>query len=558
MSAIKRLRLWRNPLSVLVMTACASMSATAQTVPATYGIDNKDVPPHCLPQADSDPDWASAEIRQEKWYQNWKLSTTTYCVNPMNLERDNAKNGQFQKTVLRTDHRWLFRGDVSTNVARIFTVGLIPNEPDSAAASEDWSPPLLLTPGSNHQSALTSTSYRPGVAMVFGAAAEGDREPAAYVLDPPGGVDVNGSYGMSAGAVWEEVAMLGGIQTGYIRGAYLNEVPGSTFPSGYKDNINYHRYQPLPENQQEIMVTTTGNQFADIILKVDGQFHEDGIYRLPDQMSAKIEAYDKAGHPLHVRWRVYDMDKWLTSATCLMVSPSMQANRRIVISASESYADTPQLQGCSSFQKTSLQDTEFVAGPALAGNTRQALNGKYGAWTAGNVTLVSESLAALSDRRKLLNTAAQAIDLHDYRSSKYGPGSPGYIEQDFRSDSLASNSGRWNQIAFRLGNNPQTWCTDARNGYPDTRYAGDQRVRVSIIDKGSLQVVADKEFNIGVAQKKPASSGWMDPQWHTVSLAFKPTGADQDYTIRFESTSETGKACGALIAGLDFSADSAR
>ncbi|MGS0742581.1 scabin-related ADP-ribosyltransferase [Glaciimonas sp. GG7] len=512
-----------------IFLTCLALGSVAATSHAAAW--STFIPAECIPVDGKEPVWADPETQQQPWYQAWLKTTTTLCVNLKNALSDNQNHQAYtvDQIVWRTDGRWLFRSvDGKYDPAeKVFEHGLLPWMPNGGN--------LKIRPGlSSTNSGLTSTAYAPVLTMGI--------DDYLYILDVTGGgIAVEESIGGVLGTAEDEVAFPGGVKAAHIKGMLVKENGGMA----YIANPGYVNYQIVPAGSVELLGASSGVAGEHIVIDVNGQSDDSGIHRFSDKAVKTITAIDRRnGKPRNVTWWVNGLKRTDPHfAPCLELPASLQIDRQILLVAhtggnAANAVEIPSTDlECARFNELPMRDGKMlqekvmnaVAHPKSAGET-------FGGWQATKpVRLMANFVLGIGQD-------AQAVDLHGQVDWLGAPGIPGGFEQDIyilRDQEL--------RISFLAGKNFFPRC--ASDSHQSPFFKGDQTFKVQLINELN-RVVLEKAVNLGVATEL-RSTGYMNPEWQKESIRYYNNERYEDFKLRFISTSEEGKACGAMITNVE-------
>ncbi|MDG4857137.1 hypothetical protein P8605_03030 [Streptomyces sp. T-3] len=277
----------------------AAQPATARPDAAPDVTPGADLPAECRPGTGKTPPWLAklsppeqAKYTGQQWYKDWLSTTMSLCTDLTHLATDNPQH----TLKWRTDKALLFRGAGlgSHSVPdHVFTVGADPW--DLTAGGN-----LKIRPGVGiKNSALSSTTYRNRHARYFGTW--------VYVIDAPGGIQVDGVLHGDPVADESEIAFPGGIRPERIMAAYRLADKG-VWQKGveYRWNPNYRGSVPKPTADEIDVFLGTGPTLPGKELTAKGgrSVDPDGrVHRFPKSTKGTTLATDPAAaDPSYVPW----------------------------------------------------------------------------------------------------------------------------------------------------------------------------------------------------------------------------------------------------------------
>ncbi|WP_327350599.1 scabin-related ADP-ribosyltransferase [Streptomyces sp. NBC_01304] len=288
-------------VSLVVATALAAPVATAQAAdpPPQPTAPMAALPEECEPGAGKVPPWLrklpvakQKEFTSKQWYQDWLKTTLSLCTDLTHLAADNP--GRTLKW--RTDKALLFRGaglGSHSVPEHVFTAGADPW--DLTAGGN-----LTIRPGEKiKNSALSSTTYRSRHSRHFGLW--------NYVIDAPGGIQVDGMLYGDPMDNESEIAFPGGIRPEYVMAAYRLADKGVWQKAvEYRWNPNYKGSVPKPNADEINVVLGTGPRLPGAAMTAKGGRSVDPlgrVLRLPKSATGTTLATDtKTNDPLYVPW----------------------------------------------------------------------------------------------------------------------------------------------------------------------------------------------------------------------------------------------------------------
>lgn len=488
------------------------------------------MPPECVPGGGKEPAWADAEIRQQPWYQAWLTTTATLCVNLKNAltDNENHENYHVDAIVWRTDQRWLFRSvsGVYNPIENVFKHGLLPRMPNGGN--------LKIRPGMPANSGITSSAYGPASTLGFG-----DH---LYILDTPGGgIAVEESIGEILGTGEDEVAFPGGVKAANIKGVLVRKNGGMS----YSANPNYVDYKIVAPGSVELIAAASGVAGQQIVIDVNGERNDNGVHRFSDKAVKTITAIDRrTGKPRDVTWWVNGlMNADPEPSSCLELPAALQVDRQILLDVGTGYNSDQAVvipsvnHTCARFRAFPIRDGNLLQEKVVNAMAHLKAAGEtFGGWRATQPVRLMASFVLGMGRD------AQAVDLHAQVDWLGAPGVPGGFEQD-----IYILRGQELRIAFRAGKNSFSRC--ALDSRQSPFFKGDQTFKVQIVNPDD-EVVMEKTINLGVATEL-RKTGYMNPEWQTESIRYLNNARNEDFRLRFVSTSEEGKACGAMITNVE-------
>jgi hypothetical protein len=566
-----RIKLSAFVVSALTATFFTS-SASAQLIkspPGDLHADYGKLREACIPAENKTPAWADGDIISEPWYRDWLNSTVSFCVNLKNIESDQTR--PFEKIIWREEPGLLFRATGSTltaypSIPDIFLKGFFPWQPDGGN--------LAMVSGISAQdSGIISTSYNIMHTRFFGAN--------TYILDAPGGIDVDNSFGTNE----REIAFPGGIQPGYIHGVIgssSSDWPGRSWTDiDYYRNPGYRNFAPIVPGQVDLILSATGRALfgraansddaADSIhLLLDGKPINAGITRLPEKQTMTLAAVDAAQQYQPISyWYISGLGAVAASKdenpACIKLPGGMSYSNTIIAQAVKFFKPLPDASDkpcllANSSELIPVKDRTFTdTGSIKDYSLRYLPEGLHGGWQVEGGAFIFSAQGAHT------GSASQAIELSRavYEGKNYYL-YPGKISQkvSFIKPDENKSAHIKSVLLFRLGNNTQPWCakpTDSQWQGSLPFLSGSQDVEVTVRLEGQEQPVAQQRYNLGtsaefvidhVGKRKHAR---MNPQWrhHALALKLPDTHEDLHLTIEFASESKELAACGALLSDVD-------
>lgn len=230
-----------SPRSVRSMAAVAALSAAALALSPTAQARTPRPPASSAAVTGTDgctpvpgtkrPTWLPLagttvqETENAQWYKDWRSTTTTLCTDFNRI--DPVKYPDWGTRLHRTDHELLYRGD-GRKPDVVFKEGFRPWD-------ENGTIDIATGGGRDGRStAMVSTAYAPSSAILFARTGT-----YVYVVDAPGGLDVDLARGMPSGYSESEIDFVGGVRPEFIRGAFLVEGEAA-------DDRKFTRYVPNP------------------------------------------------------------------------------------------------------------------------------------------------------------------------------------------------------------------------------------------------------------------------------------------------------------------------
>ena len=297
--------------------------AAAVKDPGTARASTSPLPAQCRPGPGKNPPWLTKlpvteqlRIAAKQWYQDWRATTVSLCVDPTQLAAQNPG----RKLAWRHDKGLLFRGtgtDSYSVPSAVFTQGLVPRGTRSNAG-------LKLRPGvSVPNSGLSSTSYRSRQAKYFGTW--------IYVIDAPGGIQVDKVLNGAAMNHESEVAFPGGIRAEHIVGAFRLKKPGVwSKASEYRANPAYRGPIAPPEKGYSDVFFGSGPTPSMREVQAKGGTPVDPyarVFRFPNTADkAALSSNLQTKDPLYVPWGSLPAfhKEWVTAQQDPYISPQIR------------------------------------------------------------------------------------------------------------------------------------------------------------------------------------------------------------------------------------------
>ncbi|KAF3999853.1 scabin-related ADP-ribosyltransferase [Glaciimonas immobilis] len=516
----------------------------------TYG-----VPGHCLPTPTNLPNWDTSDIVNKQFYKDWLKTTTSLCVNLTNAEIDNEnyvpaiENGIVWRG---TDDRVLFRasGGNFPSAADVLDKGFIPFEPDDGS--------LALQPEvGDKASGLTSTSYNAGIASMFGKH--------LYVLNAPGGIDVDLTVS-NRPADWEdEIAFPGGVDSRLLHGVLIHDKDKVVYR--YITNPKYRLAREEREGYFNLNLSSTGIYHDQTKFTVDGEAVGNGIQRFKtSDAPLKLEAWRQGpeGTVAADASRIYISgigNFWAEpneDISCIYIPSQMQIDQNMIVQFIPREPKTatrkpPAPHSCLRLdsEKMRVLDPQFTEDGRVTDYFYRPLSpGKVAQWTVH-----APGAGLYSSVGANTGSNAQAIHLNAFIGTDSHPSA---ISQKV----LVGKGRRKSVLTFRAGNNPALNCTKAGVGpWTGERMAGSQSFKVAVFDNGKSELLVEKDYAIGTATKHHIDADGrhsrMDPDWKYYTIAMPLIGRDgpldqNSLDLSFTSTGKAGETCGPLISDVQF------